>query len=263
MKYTLILIAIFISFLIYAGTESSTGKTGGTEKNGDGCTCHSPQKDLSVIVRIEGPDTLFKGQTGQYELVLSGGPAVAGGFNVASFLGTLAAVDASAKIQNSELTHSSPKSFSGSTVSWQFTFTAQDQVYTDTLYSVANSVNRDFSASSSDKWNFGNKFVVHVVEQPTSVESEAVIAENFRLEQNYPNPFNPGTVISWQSPVSGHQTLKVFDAIGNEVANLVDEYREAGRHRVTFDASQLSSGVYIYRLSAGSFVETKKMLLVR
>lgn len=85
----------------------------------------------------------------------------------------------------------------------------------------------------------------------------------FYLNQNYPNPFNPSTKISWQSPVSGHQTLKVFDVLGNEVATLVDEYKEAGRYEVNFDASKLSSGIYFYKLQTGSFVETKKMILMK
>jgi len=85
----------------------------------------------------------------------------------------------------------------------------------------------------------------------------------FSLSQNYPNPFNPSTKISWQSPVSSHQTLKIYDVLGNEVATLVDEFREAGRYEVTFDASQLASGIYLYKLQAGSFIETKKMILLR
>lgn len=89
------------------------------------------------------------------------------------------------------------------------------------------------------------------------------LPEKYYLEQNYPNPFNPSTMISWQSPVGNHQVLKVYDLLGNEVATLVDEYREAGRHSVMFDASQLASGVYIYRLTAGAFIETKKMLLLK
>ena len=83
------------------------------------------------------------------------------------------------------------------------------------------------------------------------------------MSQNYPNPFNPSTKIKWQSPVTGHQTLKVLDLLGNEVATLVDEYKEAGKYEVSFDASQLSSGIYFYKLTAGSFVETKKMILLR
>ena len=85
----------------------------------------------------------------------------------------------------------------------------------------------------------------------------------FSLSQNYPNPFNPSTTISWQSPVSSHQTLKVYDVLGNEVSTLVDEFRNAGSYDVDFNASKLSSGVYFYRLQAGSFIQTKKMILIK
>ena len=82
-------------------------------------------------------------------------------------------------------------------------------------------------------------------------------------DRNYPNPFNPSTKINWQSPVSGWQTLKVYDVLGNEVATLVNEYRKAGNYEINFDASKLSSGVYCYQLRTGEFVETKKMILVK
>ncbi|MFO7525278.1 MAG: T9SS type A sorting domain-containing protein, partial [Ignavibacteriaceae bacterium] len=99
----------------------------------------------------------------------------------------------------------------------------------------------------------------------TSVENSLPVnlPDEFSLQQNYPNPFNPSTTISWQSPVGSHQTLKVFDVLGNEVATLVNEYREAGRNSVTFDASQLSSGVYIYKITAGEFSSSNKMLLLK
>jgi hypothetical protein len=97
-----------------------------------------------------------------------------------------------------------------------------------------------------------------------SVEEEmANIPIEFILHQNYPNPFNPSTKISWQSPVSGHQTLKVYDVLGNEVASLVNEFRNAGSYEVDFNASSLSSGIYFYKLQAGSFIQTKKMILIK
>ena len=86
---------------------------------------------------------------------------------------------------------------------------------------------------------------------------------NFALSQNYPNPFNPSTKISWQSPVGSWQTLKVYDILGNEVSKLVDEYRNSGSYYVEFDGSNLPSDVYFYRLQAGDFVETKKMILLK
>ncbi|HRN27903.1 MAG TPA: T9SS type A sorting domain-containing protein [Ignavibacteriaceae bacterium] len=83
-------------------------------------------------------------------------------------------------------------------------------------------------------------------------------------------PFNPSTKISWQSPVGGHQTLKIYDILGNEVITLVNEYREAGRYEVNFNASALASGVYIYRIAihsdkiqAGSFTNSKKMMFLK
>ncbi len=96
----------------------------------------------------------------------------------------------------------------------------------------------------------------------TSVEDEKVISE-YVLSQNYPNPFNPSTKISWQSPVSGWQNLKIFDMLGNEVATLVDAYKTAGKYEVDFDAAELTSGIYIYQLKLGTFIQSRKMLLLK
>lgn len=101
------------------------------------------------------------------------------------------------------------------------------------------------------------------IEYSNVIEVEIGIPEKFELFQNYPNPFNPTTVISWQSPGSSRQVLKVFDVVGNEVAVLVDEYRPAGSYEVEFDAASLSSGIYLYKLKSGDFIETKKMLLLK
>jgi len=85
----------------------------------------------------------------------------------------------------------------------------------------------------------------------------------FQLLQNYPNPFNPSTKISWQSPVGCWQTLKVYDVLGNEVANLIDIYKSTGSYEIEFNAAYLPSGVYFYKLRAGDFISTKKMLLLK
>ena len=85
----------------------------------------------------------------------------------------------------------------------------------------------------------------------------------FKLFQNYPNPFNPATKIRWQLPVSSWQTLKIYDVLGNEIVKLVDEYKPAGSYEIEFNASSLPSGVYFYKIHAGSFVQTKKMILLK
>jgi len=89
------------------------------------------------------------------------------------------------------------------------------------------------------------------------------IPDGFALNQNYPNPFNPSTTISWQSPVSGMQTLKIYDVLGKEVATLVNEFKAAGKHEIAFDASNLSSGVYFYQLKVENFTAIKKLMLVK
>ena len=96
-----------------------------------------------------------------------------------------------------------------------------------------------------------------------------MVISEFELSQNYPNPFNPTTKIRFTIPVtlSGVEgslvTLKFYDVLGNEVATLVNEEKPAGSYEVEFDGRKLSSGIYFYRLQAGSFAETKKMVLLK
>jgi len=98
----------------------------------------------------------------------------------------------------------------------------------------------------------------------TGVESAVgQTPESYALHQNYPNPFNPTTVINYDLLVGGNVSLKVYDLLGREVATLVDSRMEAGSHQVTFDASRLTSGIYFYRLQAGTFVASRKLALLK
>ena len=105
--------------------------------------------------------------------------------------------------------------------------------------------------------------ILTVIENPTSVENENVAPNNFELAQNYPNPFNPSTIISFSIPSSAFTSLKVYDILGNEVATLLNEEKPAGEYNLTFDASSLTSGVYLYRINSGNFSKMKKMILLR
>ena len=89
------------------------------------------------------------------------------------------------------------------------------------------------------------------------------IPDKFSLSQNYPNPFNPSTVISFQLLVVGQVLLKVFDILGKEITTLVNEQLQPGTYEVTFDGSNLSNGVYFYKLQTGNFLSIKKMLLIK
>ncbi len=97
----------------------------------------------------------------------------------------------------------------------------------------------------------------------TSVNSNEATIKRFGLSQNYPNPFNPSTNIGFRIAESGFVTLKIYDVLGREVSALVNEYKTAGKYKVEFNASNLPSGVYIYKLKTGNFVQTKKMILLK
>lgn len=109
-----------------------------------------------------------------------------------------------------------------------------------------------------------------LINPPTNVEIyHNTLLETFKLFQNYPNPFNPTTTISYQLPKKSFVTIKVFDILGKEVATLVNENKPAGYHNVVFDETRsergrgITSGIYIYTISANGIVQTKKMLLVK
>lgn len=124
---------------------------------------------------------------------------------------------------------------------------------------VNTNIDLDYSLSN----RISDQSLVTKTSYQTIIYKGKATVTDYALEQNYPNPFNPSTKISWQSPVASHQTLKVYDILGNEVATLVDEFREAGRYEINFDASILSSGVYIYKIQAGDFVSSRKMILIK
>ncbi len=97
----------------------------------------------------------------------------------------------------------------------------------------------------------------------TGIAGSATKPTTFSLEQNYPNPFNPATIIRYELPVVAEVKLVVYDLLGREVAVLADERKEPGKYEVRFDATALPSGMYFYRLAAQSFVQVRKMLLIR
>jgi hypothetical protein len=110
------------------------------------------------------------------------------------------------------------------------------------------------SANYVARWNSGTSRVEQL--SPTAPKT-------FLLEQNYPNPFNPSTTIRYQLPVASEVKLEIYDVLGKKIATLVNERQSAGSYQVVWNASGLSSGTYFYRLQAGTFVETKKMIMVK
>lgn len=118
-------------------------------------------------------------------------------------------------------------------------------------------------SSTSGVSNFNVLQLQLMVSSPTNVEETPAVVNNFTLEQNYPNPFNPSTVISFTINSDQFVSLKVYNTIGEEVKTLVSSELTAGKHNINFDASGLSSGLYLYRLESGSQSQVKKMLLLK
>jgi hypothetical protein len=124
---------------------------------------------------------------------------------------------------------------------------------------VDNSIPANWKASIGHGTPGKLNSVVTSVEENRFVE----IPSEFSLSQNYPNPFNPETRIKYQLPKTGHVSLKVYDILGRAIVTLVNETKTPGRYEVVFNGSELASGLYIYQLKSGSYVEAKKFLLLK
>jgi len=122
----------------------------------------------------------------------------------------------------------------------------------DTLNIISNAIN-----------NIHEVRLTGYGQNPNSIENNQNVITEFIISQNFPNPFNPTTKIKYFVPHLSKVTIKVYDVLVNEIEMLVNEEKSAGRYEVIFNASRLPSGIYFYRLQAGSFVETKKMVLIK
>lgn len=115
-----------------------------------------------------------------------------------------------------------------------------------------------FAGTSGGVWRRPLSDITTLVGKPSTV-----LPTQFDLAQNYPNPFNPTTMINYQLPKNSFVTLKVYDVLGRGVATLVNEKENAGSYSVKFDGSTFASGVYLYRLEAGSFISVKKLMVLK
>ena len=109
----------------------------------------------------------------------------------------------------------------------------------------------------------GKVFKIASADGVTAVDQTTALPTEFAMDQNYPNPFNPTTTIQFAIPEAGRYVLKVYNILGQEVTTLVNEEMGAGIHKVTFNANNLASGLYIYRLSGNNVNITKKMMLMK
>ena len=137
---------------------------------------------------------------------------------------------------------------------YQATITAPIAVGTDTISALIISGTDSVSI-------FWNAIIIYI--NPTSADENKISPDMFYLYQNYPQPFNPSTTIKFQIPKTSFVSLKIFDALGREIATLINEEKQVGTFEVQFDGSDLASGIYFYTLKAGEYTNTKKMSLIK
>jgi len=129
-------------------------------------------------------------------------------------------------------------------------------------YKIQAVDNTDWASVFSDFVSASTAYIERGNSKGSLIKNNNEIKE-YKLSQNYPNPFNPTTKINFAIPKSGFVTLKIYDILGREIKTLVNEIKQAGNYTVDFNASEFSSGVYFYRLEAGAFSETKRMLMIK
>jgi hypothetical protein len=266
-----VLLLLFLTLTYETIMSFSTGIGGRTRKNSYGepefgCSCHNPDSLSTMSVRIYGPAVVAPGFTYTYRVTIKGGAGIAGGFDFNCWYGGLDTVTGEGT-QNFgfDLTHITPKSFTGDSVSWLVKYIAKDTntILYDTLYATGNSVNFSGFADSVDRWNFSPNFVVKIDPASIGIQHNGEIASTFSLGQNYPNPFNPVTQIKFTLSKAEFVTLKVYNSLGKEVETLVNKNLGMGEYTADWDASSFPSGVYFYRLSSETSLSQKKMVLIK
>lgn len=269
--HKIISLTVFVLFMAatYMMLNSYAGGIVGVTKrtSSDGCFCHGFSASANVRVFLEGPASVQVNDTATFRLKMTGGPLVKGGTDIAAQRGNLILSPLETNLQLltfngvNELTHFPAKTPVNDTVTYIFRYVAPNTPNTkDTLYANGNSINGTGS-SGGDQWNFAVNKIIDITPL-TSITNTGSEVKGYSLNQNYPNPFNPVTKISFS--VKGERSkvkLMIFDVTGRTVSELVNQELTEGNYEYTFDASNLSSGLYFYELQAGDFRDTRKMIL--
>ena len=231
-------------------------RIGSTELNGDGCVCHSLYEDTTVYVWVEGPETLAVGQTGLYKMFLAGGPAEAGGYNVAGRYGTMRVVDSISVWDNrapNGLTQAFPLVFPTpkDTIFWPFEYTASDSSDVDTIYSCGLSIVYDSLPIFTDRWAFGPKFPLTIIDEFTPVE---LVSLNAEMSYN-------SAIINWKT--ASELNNKGFYIERLNIKNLNGEWEIIGfvegkgttteTSEYSFVDKNITAAKYFYRLKQMDF----------
>jgi hypothetical protein len=250
---TVLLLLTFLAQYSFAYPGGITGRTLKSTTAGCGGGCHV--QNTAITGYFTAPDTVIAGQSYTVSLTLQTSGGSGGyGVDIAAKNGTLAIISGQGlKLLSGELTHSAAISYVATKVI-QFTYTAPSSAGTDTLY---GNVARGYTGRFN--WAPNKGMVVKILSGVINSE----VPLNYYLSQNYPNPFNPVTKINYGIMKSSDVKISVYNILGKEVSTLVNEFQTAGNYSVEFNASNFSSGVYIFKIAAGDFVDIKKATLLK
>jgi Secretion system C-terminal sorting domain len=264
MSKNVLLFLVFISVIFFAFSgghqQNRMMKIGCTQLNGSGCVCHDLQADKDVHVWVTGPDTLYEGQKAIYKMFLCGGPAVAGGYNVAVRFGTLDSAGFFSLLIDNELTQAFPLLFPSpqDTIYWPFIYTANGILPMDTIYSVGLSSNFDGNPTLGDYWNFGPKYPVTIIQGVTPVE-----LTSFEAVQNGRN-----VNLKWETASEinnkGFEIQKSLDKINwDDLAFVQGNGSTTQIHYYSYNDNVNDSRIIYYRLKQidfnGSYEYSKRI----
>ena len=241
-----ITLLLMLAYSFDTSLASPGGITGHTLKGpSPGCTpCHGGGQN--TVVTLTGPSTMQVSTTAVCTVQVSGSNS---GVDIAVSGGQLSENSARLKTSGDELTHTS-----AGTGTYIFSYTAPATPGTETIYATG-------LTSRNGPWNHAESLTITVTGTVADVKDEQPLT--YALEQNYPNPFNPATSIVYSLAEASSVRLEVYSLTGELIATLVDAPQAAGRYAVTFEKPGLPSGMYLYRINAGSFVSTRKFLLLK
>jgi len=180
-----------------------------------------------------------------------------------------ASLDSSLKCQYTTLTPKMSTSYRSETDSWSFVSEGYKAVFniewffTQYYHTPQDSFKTLDMTYAGEIIRSGLALLLTMDSKVVNSVERLLEPNTWALEQNYPNPFNPSTVISYQLPMTTNVSLKIYDLLGKEIATLVNEKQSAGWKEVEWNAHNISSGIYFYKLQAGNFVETKKMMVIK
>jgi len=273
MNVNILLGIIFISLILIASENNINDPEliNCTELNGSGCVCHSLERDLNVDVWVEGPESLYVGQMGIYRMYLAGGPAEAGGYNVAGRFGTMELVDTFSfrnPLALNELTQafSLPFPTPEDTIYWEFGYVVSDAVDVDTIYSCGLSLVWDLIPDSLDRWNFGYKFpvtIMNVIPVELSSFTATTEGQNALLNWRTATELNNRGFEIQRIPLSNSR-IKGGKQGGWQVIGFIDGVGTTTEpQHYSFTDTELSNGVYRYRLKQvdldGSFIFSEQV----